>query len=211
MFGLPQTRRRWLAAPFLTALGLSGCDASFPCTWDTSGQFRDRERVIPTEPGVSLACAGAPVDAADELGAFYGSSVSPVGDGGLLFVRIVGDRVMTDITFAGTVPDGTYELVASMAQPEGPPPVWASSGLAAGTFTFSRSRNVPFVDIKDPEMRVYESSIDVEFDLALTDLSGAPAGPPPEAGCTLTTGKQTAHLVQSGSVGACEPGPPASH
>ena len=186
MVGLPKIDRTWLLGSLLPALVLAGCDPGFPCTWDTTAEFRDRERVIPTEPGVSLVCAGAPVDVADELGAFYGSSVSPAGDGGLLFVRIVGGRVTTELNFAGTVPDGTYELVASFDQPATSPPVWPAGGLVGGTFTFSRSRNVPFVDIKEPEVRVYESSIDVEFDLELTDLSGTLAGSPPAAAIRMT-------------------------
>ncbi len=190
----------------LAALLLLGCGTrEIPCTWDTTqDSFRDRDAKIPTEPGVSLACAGTPI-AISELGAFYVSSTGAMdpSDPGTLSVRIVGDRVSSDLHFAGDVPDGTYELVASFEPP--PSQVWTASGLAGGTFTFTRSRDVPFVDIKDPDERVYEASIDIEFDLVLTDLSNAPAGMP-ELGCTLTTGLQRAHLTQRGPVNYCTPG-----
>jgi hypothetical protein len=191
---------------YFAALWLLGCGSGLehPCTWDThEPAFRDRDATIPTEPGVSLACAGTPIEIS-ELGAFYGGSIGAMSpdDPGDLSVLIRGDRVMSELHFAGDLPDGTYELVASLNPPPSPPPVWPSGGLAGGTFTFTRSRDVPFIDIDDPEERVYEASIDIEFDLVLTDLSNAPAGMP-ELGCVLTTGPQRAHLVQRGPVDYC--------
>ena len=190
----------------LAAFWLLGCGSGFgvdhPCTWETNTS-RDRDAKIATEPGVTLACAGTPIDIT-ELGAFYGGSIGAMSkdDPGTLCVRIIGDRVSSELCFAGDLPDGTYELVSSFEPPPSPPPVWPSGGLAGGTFTFTRSRDVPFIDIKRPEERDYEASIDIEFDLVLTDLSNSPAGMP-ELGCVLTTGPQTAHLVQRGPVNYC--------
>jgi hypothetical protein len=158
---------------------------------------------------LSLSCAGAAVDIAQELHGLYGGSVGVSADPAdvLLFVRVAGGNVSSELHFTGGLADGSYTL---RNPPEPKAPVWVASGIVVGTFAFSRSRDVPFVDIQEPDARVYEASIDVDFDLQITDLTGTPAGMP-TLGCTLATGKQRAHLVQRGPVQMCSGQPGGWH
>jgi hypothetical protein len=190
------------------ALALLAC-GEHPCTWDTSETSNRRDATIATEPVLSLSCAGAAVHVDQELHALYGGSVGVSSDpaDNVLSVRVGGGSVSSEVHFSGGLADGSYTL---RNPPEPMAPVWVASGIVVGTFAFSRSRDVPFVDIQEPNARVYEASIDVDFDLQITDLTGAPAEMP-ERGCTLATGKQRAHLVQRGPVQMCTGQPGGGH
>ena len=83
-----------------------------------------------------------------------------------------------------------------------------SGAQVTGTFTFSRSRDVPFLDIAEPEARTYTSTIDVSFDL----VAVLPHPDPSQgSGCRLETGPQELALTVSGPVQECSAGLPGSH
>jgi hypothetical protein len=207
--------RRATGAPAVVAattvgLAVAGC-GEYPCTWDTTGDPRDRERVIPTQPGASLECPGAPPEGIPQIGAWYAGGVTGRSSDpttATLSVRIRAGRAAVDLSFPGDLADGTYLLEdvldaeGRLAPPRTPPKVWASRPLVVGSFAFARSRDVPFIDVKEPEERVYESTIDVTFDLVITDLEG-PANMHVR-GCAARTGVQSARLVKTGPVTMCE-------
>jgi hypothetical protein len=201
---MPRSCRRLVPV----ALALLACGED-PCTWDTSETSNRRDATIPTEPVLSLSCAGAVVDVAQELHGLYGGSVGVSADPAdiVLFVRVAGGSVSADLNFTGGVANGSYTL---RNPPEPKAPVWVSGAVVVGTFAFSRSRDVPFIDVQEPSDRVYQASIDVDFDLEITDSTGTPAGMQ-ELGCTLATGKQRAHLVQRGPVRMCTGQPGGWH
>jgi hypothetical protein len=80
----------------------------------------------------------------------------------------------------------------------------ASGGEVSGGLTFSRSRDVPFLDIAEPSAKNYASSIDVTFDIVASLPHPDPAMGP---GCTLRTGERQVTLVVEGPVMECEGGP----
>ncbi|HTM46212.1 MAG TPA: hypothetical protein VL137_14730, partial [Polyangiaceae bacterium] len=82
----------------------------------------------------------------------------------------------------------------------GMPQVMSSGALATGSFTFTRSRNIPFVDFKDPGVGNYDCTIDVQFDLVATWLH-----------CEMVTGAQQASITTSGTVKDCDNGLLSGH
>jgi hypothetical protein len=109
--------------------------------------------------------------------------------------------------FEPALPDGTYSIAGS-SEPTPPDPngVDSSGAIVTGTFTFSRSRDVPFADIAEPEARVHTSTIDASFDLVAVLPHPDPAMGP---GCRLETGPQQVTLSVSGPVRECTVSPGA--
>ena len=115
-----------------------------------------------------------------------------------LNVTIDAYSFVSYLSFEPTLPDGTYPVEA--VGPHDPTKVMGSGAEMTGTFTFSRSRDVPFVDIAEPEVGVYTSTIDVSFDLVAVLPHPDPAMGP---GCRLETGPQQVALTVSGPVVEC--------
>jgi hypothetical protein len=162
---------------------LVACSTEEPCRWETTTTARDA--TIATAPGVSLVCNGAE-EPPPELGLFYEHDAP-----GTLRLRVIAARVMVEISFEGSLPDGTYPVDGARVRAFSV----GSNASSSGVLTFRRSRDVPFVDIKEPESRTYTSTISVTLELTVT-----------AAGCTLTTGKQEVTLVQSGPIQSCTRG-----
>jgi hypothetical protein len=174
---------------------LAGCgEDPRPCYWQAQ---QDRE--ASELQAVSLACDGS-VTAPAGLHAIYEASTPP-----LLNFIIDAFQLRVDLTFDGSLPDGTYAVESPLDEstgqpPEDPAPVTASGAQASGTFTFSRSRDVPFVDVAHPEAKQYESTIDATFDLVALLPHPDPAMGP---GCRLETGEQHVSLLVTGPVVEC--------
>jgi len=128
----------------------------------------------------------------------YEANSAPLG------VYIDANSFTPNVLFEPSLPDGTYPVAAPL---EGrrwdPANVNASGAELTGTFTFSRSRDVPFLDITEPDARVYASTIDVSFDLVAVLPHPDPAMGP---GCRLETGQQQVVLSVSGPAMDCTAG-----
>ena len=174
----------------LLALSAASCAGSEPCYW-APDQDRDSGAVALT----SLECDGTPNEQG-RLRAFYRADSAPLA----LEIDAMAFRVQ--LYFDPSLPDGTY----AVAPPEqsATAAVTGAGALVTGTFTFSRSRDIPFLDIAAPKARDYESSIDATFDLVAALPHPDPAMGP---GCTLVTGERQVSLVVSGPVVECSGGP----
>jgi len=128
----------------------------------------------------------------------YEANSAPLG------VYIDANSFTPNVLFEPSLPDGTYPVAAPLeGRPWDPANVNASGAELTGTFTFSRSRDVPFLDIAEPDARVYASTIDVSFDLVAVLPHPDPAMGP---GCRLETGQQQVVLSVSGPVMDCTAG-----
>jgi len=98
--------------------------------------------------------------------------------------------------FPARLADGTYPIDASVPGPQS-----EAQGLpytmepATGSFTFARSRDIPFVDGSRAPAAPFAVSIDLRVDLRLGDAGG----------CVITTKQQTIRHVQPGTVQTCDP------
>jgi hypothetical protein len=149
----------------------------------------------------SLDCDGVVQDPAF-VHVRYGATTSP------LTVEIAAPTFSPMIAFQGELADGTYpvETPAGETPLAEQGPVTASGAQVTGSFTFSRSRDVPFVDIEKPSAKDYSSTIDVTFDLVAVLPHPDPAM---GTGCTLVTGEKQVSLLVSGRVKECTSSPAA--
>lgn len=175
------------------SLLLSACSGAEPCRW----RLELSEKVHLAAPGGSRSCNGTVEDITTELVAWYG--VPPSHGSSAIDVSIQAGILHRHFSIAGNARDGSYVLPEDSGSVETSLP----TGGVTGTFAFERSHDVPFVDKDDVEAdEVYESVIDVDLDLVLTKFSyvdgvGVPSG------CTLTTGRQRARLMQRGRITTC--------
>jgi hypothetical protein len=176
---------------------LSACSGSEPCHW--TPEVTDKVHL--GAPGSSLSCNGTVEDITDDLVAFYGNSVfHGASSEPVLDVWIQTGTLRHRFSIAGNAPNGAYSL------PDDGGFVATQNGVdgATGVFAFERSHDVPFVDIDDPEAdEVYQSVIDVDLDLVITKFAWVDSEGRFPMGCTLTTGRQQARLMQKGRITTC--------
>ena len=192
----PSSPARTLLLVSTLAILLLACSRD-PCTWE-GRQNRDSGSVQAT----SLACDGVSTNPA-VIRVRYEATSAP------LRIAIDATSFVVYLSFEPKLPDGTYQVEFMTGDtPRDPNQVTASGAQVMGTFTFRRSRDVPFVDIAEPEVGDYTSTIDVSFDLVAVFSHPDPAMGP---GCRLETGPQQVALTVSGPVSECSVGPPGAH
>jgi len=162
-----------------------GCSNEVPCVWDTmptDAQSARADRELQT-PGLVLTCGTDTFP----VGAHYRNNVSSEVELSSLEIHMVpqGYPDNYSVSFPATWPDGSYDL-SDLG--------FVADRATTASFSFTRSHDVPFVDVPDPKPRVYESSLDFELDMQIIDT-----------GCRLST-TETVHVVQSGPVKACARG-----
>jgi hypothetical protein len=181
---------RWL----VLGLGLCGCEHDLgPCWWDA---HQDRESgMIQAQ---SLECDGVVQDPAF-VRVRYNAATTP------LSVEVAAPTFSPMLAFDSELADGTYSVetpaVETPLSEQGP--VTASGALVTGTFTFGRSRDIPFVDLDQPTAKDYSSTIDITLDLVAVLPHPDPAM---GAGCKLVTGEQHVSVLVSGPVKECSSG-----
>ncbi len=194
---LSSSARTLLLVSTLAGLLLACSRSVGPCVWE-GRQDRDSGSVQAT----SLACDGVSTNP-PVIRVRYEATSAP------LSIAIDATSFVAYLYFEPKLPDGTYqvEFMAGDTPPD-PNRVTASGAEVTGTFTFRRSRDIPFLDIAEPEAGNYKSTIDVSFDLVAVLPHPDPAMGP---GCRLETGPQEVALTVSGPVKECTAGWPAAH
>jgi hypothetical protein len=169
------------------ALGLLSCRHVGPCWWDGQ-QARETGMVQAT----SLDCDGVAGD--PRLSVRYLATSQP------LSVEIGALGLSPLLSFDASLADGTYSVEPPRSLAEDAGHVIASGADVTGTITFTRSRDIPFIDNQSPELKTYQSSLEVTFDLVAVLPHPDPAM---GTGCKLVTGEQHVALVVSGPVMDC--------
>ncbi len=184
-----------LLALALLASTLAGCgQRSGPCYWDGQ-QDRDTGKI----QAMRFECDGVATDPAVIHVRYRATS-------GEMAVALDTNRFVATLAFDPSLPDGTYPVEGPAGV--GQTSVTATGAEVTGNLTFSRSRDVPFLDILEPEAKIYTSTIDVDFDLSAVLPNPDPAMGP---GCRLATGEQHVSLLVTGPVVECKPGFATGH
>jgi hypothetical protein len=170
------------------ALALLGCRREGPCLWEAQ-QDRDTGMVQAS----SMECDGVAMPS--RVSVRYLATSAP------LTIEIGTPSLMTQLSFEASLVDGAYDLEPPNGVGEAAPPISSSGANVTGTVTFARSRDVPFIDIRSPELKTYQSSLDVTFDLVAILPHPDPAM---GTGCRLETGEQHVTVLVAGPVVDCQ-------
>ncbi len=184
---MSQHESRGLIVVLALSAELVGCGSKGPCYWDG---HQDRESGA--VQAASLSCDGVAKDPAT-LRVRYSPTQTPLG------LEIDAISFIARLAFEPGLPDGTYTVAGSGSV--GKSIVTASGADVTGTFTFTRSRDIPFIDIASPDVKTYQSTLDATFDVVAVLPHPDPAM---GVGCRLETGEQHVMLLVAGPVIDCK-------
>ena len=158
------------------ALVTASCGETEPCVWNLDRPDREARTA-----GVSMTCGDETV----EVGAFFLVEAG-LGSGPdtplTLRLMPVGAHPAVDVSFVASLPDGAIALDGRTA--------WVIP-VASGSFSVTRTRDVPFVDLRAPSATRYTATATFSADLTLAD-----------SGCRVRT-EAPVTVAATGTVTTC--------